>query len=411
MSFDTLAMPDAGALASTAGFFLLDENLARDVRHALERVLKGGVVFQEGSKPLPIFRHAVATAIGRINAHGRSSLFLRFLRDGPYEDGGEIPFGLHGKRLTHAETAQVITFIYSHMVNCFKGAITELLAAGPCLELLHQLKAENRLPREAKLYVGDTVLPAARNHTGFAKGADFHILVPGRTPQGDRSVVIAGVVEVKSYLQSPARLDRQLSQHLARAQDGLRLGAHEYLRSQIRVGCADLQAARISVLPSSWSLPRTFHFQKAGGRTFLHTEPGVPPNCTDLVERIGPTEWRITLRWSKEALEAAGYGMTFWFLEKVGEALYAKGVPKEWEGMTPAEAGQNAAKMMLYYAMLNCRTPREDQRAIALYNCYGFGYALGMNFRNPAGRRQMLWMKDLDEILAKGHNKDGCRIT
>ena len=39
------------------------------------------------------------------------------------------------------------------------------------------------------------------------------------------------------------------------------------------------------------------------------------------------------------------------------------------------------------------------QRAIALYNSYGFGYMLGMNFRNRAGKREMLWPQDLDEIL------------
>ena len=51
------------------------------------------------------------------------------------------------------------------------------------------------------------------------------------------------------------------------------------------------------------------------------------------------------------------------------------------------------------------------QKAIALYNIYSFGYALGMNFRNKAGRREMLWPEDLDEIAAKGCNKDGCRIV
>jgi ribosomal protein S18 acetylase RimI-like enzyme len=79
--------------------------------------------------------------------------------------------------------------------------------------------------------------------------------------------------------------------------------------------------------------------------------------------------------------------------------------------MSPAEAGANAAKMMLYYAILRCRTARESQRAIALYNSYGFGYALGMNFRNPQGKREMLWPQDLDEILLNGQNKNGCKIV
>jgi hypothetical protein len=46
-------------------------------------------------------------------------------------------------------------------------------------------------------------------------------------------------------------------------------------------------------------------------------------------------EWRVTLRWSKEALDAAAYGMTFWFMEKVGEVIYSSGVPKGWSEMSP----------------------------------------------------------------------------
>ena len=105
--------------------------------------------------------------------------------------------------------------------------------------------------------------------------------------------------------------------------------------------------------------------------------------------------------------------MTFWYMEKVGEALYSspKKKPKEWGEMTPGEAGRNAAKMMLYYAILRCRTVRENQRAIALYNTYGFGYALGMNFRNKTGSREMLWPQDLEDIAANGCTKAGCRIV
>ena len=79
--------------------------------------------------------------------------------------------------------------------------------------------------------------------------------------------------------------------------------------------------------------------------------------------------------------------------------------------MTPAEAGRNVVKMMLYYAILRCRTARENQRAIALYNSYSFGYALGMSFKNSNGRREMLWPEDLDEILVRGKTKHGCSIV
>jgi hypothetical protein len=34
-----------------------------------------------------------------------------------------------------------------------------------------------------------------------------------------------------------------------------------------------------------------------------------------------------------------------------------------------------------------------------------------MNFRNPEGRREMLWPHDLDEIALNGRTTNGCRIA
>jgi hypothetical protein len=319
---------------------------------------------------------------------------------------------LREKRLSDDETASVITFIYSHMINCFKGALAELLAVGPCLRIMRELQVERRLPRAARLYVCDAVRVAAQHGKGFAKGADLHILASSRASGGTSAVAVGGVAEVKSFFRSLKSLRRQLKQHLAHARRGLRVGNAVHARNAIIVGCADGQpAARIIVLPGKWKFSRPILLQQKGGKRVLHVEPPAPPSPTDTPERIGALEWHVTLRWSKEALEGAAYEVTCWFMERVGEALYAGGVPKEWSEMSPAEAGYNAAKMMLYYAILRSRTRREDQRAIALYNTYSFGYALGMNFRNTEGKREMLWPKDLDEILAVGKTASGCKIV
>jgi hypothetical protein len=63
-------------------------------------------------------------------------------------------------------------------------------------------------------------------------------------------------------------------------------------------------------------------------------------------------------------------------------------------------------------------TPKECAEAITFvhsfiptYNTYGFGYAIGMNFRNPVGRREMLRPQDLDEIARNGRTANGCRIA
>jgi hypothetical protein len=400
------------SLAQSVGFELIDDALARDLRTALRLALDQGVVFCDGATPLAIFRHSLANAIGRIHEDGRAALFQRFLKDGPYEDVGPMPAKLRDKRLSDDETTRVITFIYSHMVNCFKGQVTELLAVNLCLRILRELQTEKRLPCEARLYFGDTVLVSAKHGAGFAKGADLHILVEPRSTKSKPSVMIAGIAEVKSYFRSRKQFREQLNDHIVRARQRLRVGDSIYSPDQISVGCGgSRRAVRITVCPARWTLPRAFRFEHKDGRKFLYVDPGVPPAASDSVLRLGPMEWRVTLRWSKEALDAAAYGMTFWFMEKVGEFVYSNGVPKDWAEMTPAEAGQNAAKMMLYYAILRCRTARENERAIALYNSYSFGYALGMNFRNPKGKREMLWPQDLDEILANGQNKDGCKIV
>jgi len=130
----------------------------------------------------------------------------------------------------------------------------------------------------------------------------------------------------------------------------------------------------------------------------------------DTVEWESPGFARITLRWSRESLAAAAYEMTFWYMAQVGESVFRR-CPSPWPHMTPAEAGRNAAKQALYYAIMRGRTRHEWERAVALYNSYGFGYALGANFRDKKGVRQMLWPEDLDAIIAHGHNKDGWAIT
>jgi hypothetical protein len=404
--------PISPELAKLIGFDLVDHALAADVKVAVSTALRDGAVFPDGKTPIAIFRAAVAAAISRIHENGRAELFRRFLKDGPYEDGGDIPEGLRDKRLTDAETSAVIAFIYGHMVNCFKGALTEMLAVAPCQRILHDLQREKGLPPEARLYVGDAVWTAAQTGAGWLKGADLHFLTEQRPKKGAPKVTVGGVVEVKSYFQPLEKLNRQLDQHLVRARRGLRVGETIYSARNVAVGATKHGAvARITVLPARWELPRTFRFEEKDGRKFLHTDPAVPPSAADTIERVGPLEWRVTLRWSKEALDAAAYGMTFWFMEKVGGALYTGAVPSEWAEMTPAQAGQNAAKQMLYYAILRCPTRRAEQRAIALYNSYGFGCALGMNFRNKEGHREMLWPEDLDEILANGENKHGCRFV
>ncbi|MFH1743215.1 MAG: hypothetical protein ABIH23_29770 [bacterium] len=402
---------DTASLADTVGFDLLGSDLGRDVESALKAALSGGVVFEKKSRPLSIFREALATSIRAIETHNRGLLFQEFLLKGPYEETGAIPPELIGKRLPDAEVASVITFIYSHMVNCFKGVVTELLAANACMHLLKQLLRDKKLPANARLYVGDVVGLRRSRGEGILKGADLYVLTKDPSSNAVPGIVVAGVVEVKSYFQSARRLREQINQHIRRSKEGLRVDGKDYPGEHVHGGFGPGQKIlRISVLPSDWRLPRAFRFETSSHGSLLYVDPGMPYRNDDEILKTGDDEWRITLRWSKEALAQAAYEMTFWYMGKVGEVVYSRERPKGWKGMSAGEAGRNAAKMMLYYAILRCHAPRENQRAIALYNTYGFGYALGMNYKNAEGRREMLWPQDLDEILSAGKTKSGCSL-
>ena len=142
-------------LAETFPLQLLGAELAHDIKASISKALKAGTVFIGGNNPGLIFKNAVAAAI--TNIEERSSLLRHFLRYGPYEGEGDIPPELKDRRLTDDETRKAITFIFSHVVNCFQGNIAELLAVGACVQLVELLKKSGKLPPHACLYFGDAV--------------------------------------------------------------------------------------------------------------------------------------------------------------------------------------------------------------------------------------------------------------
>jgi hypothetical protein len=310
------------------------------------------------------------------------------------------------------DAAEATKFIYLYMVNSSQGALAELLAAGACARLIHDLAARGDMPTSCRLYAGDSVAVRRDAVPSWAKAADFHVLKEDEESAGSRRFIVAGVAEVKSYRPSRRRLMAQLDRHLVAVRRGMRVQDTVFEAREIDIGYGKgRRALRTGVVSGGWRLTRTFRFIEDGGRTALRTDEGDSPHASDEIEDLGQSAWRITLRWSKEALAAAAYEVTFWYMKKVGEVVYAAAVPKDWGEMTAAEAGRNAAKMMLYYAILRARTWHEEQRAIALYNAYGFGYALGTSFKNPKGSREMLRFEDLAEILARCETKHGCRLV
>jgi hypothetical protein len=280
-----------------------------------------------------------------------------------------------------------------------------MLAVGPVAALAREVAAAGGAARPPRVFVGDAVKAHPLRRATWAKAADLHLLEEcGGGAQA--SVVVRGVVEVKSYAATAERLRLLVEQHVARARGGLLIREREFGPRSVAVGRGNDGPARIMVVPDSWLLPRRFRFLEKDGRNVLDVPSPVPPAHGDRAARLAPSVWLVTLRWSEEALADIAYGMTFWYMGVLGRLLYERdGVPREWSEMSPEEAGQNAVKLMLYYAILRARTVREESRATALYNSYGFGYALGSSFVNRKGRREVLFFEDLEEILATGRSR------
>ena len=114
-------------------------------------------------------------------------------------------------------------------------------------------------------------------------------------------------------------------------------------------------------------------------------------------------------RWWVGALARLGCYMAWCFFGRVGEAVWAEGHPP-WLEMSPYDAGRNAVKQMLHYAIHRMRTANDWEKAVALYNVYGFGYALGSSYRDRRGVRQMLWPSDIEELAVAPETKAGHRL-
>jgi hypothetical protein len=384
----------------------LGEGLGEDVRGSLEAGLAAGAVFGEAGSPDELFRAALARSIKSIEAKDRRKLLQRFLAIGPYFEGGPIPPEAVGRYMSDEEVAATIRFIFSSAINEFKGQLAEMLAVKPVVTLAASMGASAGRFGPPRVYVGDAVKARPLRGPAWVKAADFHLLDLDAGAGGDLSVQLRGVVEVKSYAASIRALRPQLDKHVARARRGLLVLGKRVGPERVAVADGPDAPVRVVVVPDAWKLPRAFKLEAKGGSGSLVVEPAEPPMTTDRIDRLGPGGWQITLRWSQEALADVAFAMTFWYMGEMGRLLYEReGVAGERAGMTPQEAGQNAAKMMLYYAILRARTRREDSRAVALYNSYGFGYALGSNFVDCRGRREMLWFSDLEEILEHGRSR------
>ncbi|HEV7377899.1 MAG TPA: hypothetical protein VGN95_24670 [Pyrinomonadaceae bacterium] len=357
-----------------------------------------------------IFKRSLDAAIRDIEEHPRGLLFRRLIKYGPQSPNDpQSPAGDERTRLSYPECGSCVDFIYSHMVSRFKGEVAELLAIEPCIRLIKELQQERKVISDAHLYWGDMVqergkarLVNGKNSSrwgSFTKGADG-LLIERGTKQSNM-LNVRGAIEVKSMPRAKSRMINQINEHIMRLKGGVKLGEREWPPEHINAS----SLVRIMVVPSTWKLSREWRSEKTKkGIRIVLPEPSIPSVETQ-VRELECNVWKITLAWSKEALNQAAFQMTFWYMSQVGRRIFTKkNMPETWRYMTPEEAGNNAIKQMLFFITDSESRISKSQMGLAakLYNIYAYGYPLGIDARKIATEGQeklrpgeILWPSDI----------------
>jgi hypothetical protein len=369
--------------------------LAKAIDRSIRCGLDHGHVHLAAGSAWDVFDASLKAAVRDIESHPRGKLFRRLLEYGP--PNPDDPRKLTSDEqtiLSDPECGQAVQFIFSHMVNRFKGELAELLAIIPCLELVRKLKQEQSLPQDVDLYFGDTIqerrqvrLENIKQWSGLAKGADGLIVEVPKTGSktGHKKLKVLAIIEIKSMPVPRKKLIKQINHHLERLEGGVKLSGDFWEEKQVVLA----NPLSIMVIPSTWKISREWSRKDTeSGWELIFPESQEPPLPTHF-EEVQSSQWLVTLDWSKEALEQAAYEMTFWYMSQVGRAIYEKKpLPEEWKGMTPEEAGYNSIKIMLYYLILRYISKYQGQRAIKLYNAYSFGYPMAVDAKD------ILWPED-----------------
>ncbi|MDP8208592.1 MAG: hypothetical protein P9L92_18155 [Candidatus Electryonea clarkiae] len=381
---------------------IADRELADSIQNSISTAISCRFVHLPTKRSVShVFTRSLNASIRDIDNHPRGVLLRRLLQFGPHSPIGTEKFWDKGKeRLSDPECVQCVNFIFFHLVNRFKGELAELLALKPCIQLLSELREEGKLSTDIQLFWGETIEEPRRIHNsaetasirykGYAKGADGLMLV---LPTGQLTPsiqpAICGVLEIKSMPVSVTRISRQISKHIKRLEGGVRLNGVPMDTQKL----SEKSIYRVIVIPSQWKLSRKWKWiDNNDTREMDYYERIIPPRPTR-IEEISPRFWKITLSWSREALEEVAYEMTFRYMAEIGMHIFKKhGKMSQWEMAHPDQAGFNAIKEALYYLMLREITIFQSHRTKKLYNIYSYGYPVGVDAKH------MLRPEDLDTM-------------
>lgn len=340
-----------------------------------------------------VFNRILDNSVRDIESHERGKLFKRLIEYGglSFNDKTLTDFPPNTV-LTDEEFVSAINFIYSFIINRFKGDLAEILTIEPCVKLFKELQLKNYLPENAKTAYGDYIKEYQKTGN-LAKGADGLFLY---LDNSNNSIEIKAIIEIKSMPLPVNKILKQVQSHIERIYLGLSLGGEKI--STERLICNSKDVIKIIVVPSTWKVNRQFNWINENGiRKMNFPEPDKPQNDSK-IEEIAKNTYKITLSWSKEALEQAAYEMTFAYMSAVGISVFKNDpLPK----MPLEKIGYNSIIEKIYYNMqpyhfediqgkLSRQQEIEKIRMIKLYNVYSFGYPLGID------SKEMLWPEDLN---------------
>lgn len=293
------------------------------------------------------FDQMIGRVARELETNPRRAIFLQFLSD--------------DRQLRDEEVADLVEYLYSSIVNNFKGELAELLSR----RVLHRFSA--RLGGGEIIAGWDVAEPQLRLVAGkpsWRKGADALVV----RNEGSRLIIIA-VAEIKSYRASASRMQLQIAKHIARLQKGLRLRGRELAADEYTFLSATGKMASLAI--------RTAAKQRRS--------PMISRGREAVAE----------LAFTKAELAYAAYAFAEWFLARLGPVVFEERNP--WPEDTLETAGRHATLEALYHVALRLRqlcareNTRRNRRALNrtlwLYNAMAFGY-------DNAGGEDMVWFED-----------------
>lgn len=307
------------------------------------------------------FDAMVARVEGRFESSRNYGVVLQFLQD-------------HSK-LRDQEVIRLFEFIYSKLVNKFKGELGEVLAARTIFDFAETLKQPVEVLHGSHVSAHQLV-----RRTGWHDAADALYVVR----EGGLYEVMA-IAEVKSKATPFDDLRTQVAKNILRLRRGMRLRGVEIEPEQIRiragsrtVPATDIDEEQARAVTALFILPWK---SEGNGRPVRHHEH----------EHI----WLAELPASQDEITEAGYRFMAWYFARIGPRVFhyiRDGKPPAGDPRVPAahqdlsleENGGHAFMEAIYGAALRpVFNPREIagpgrrtawQTLLWLYNSMGFGF-------------------------------------